>query len=42
MASEDPQKNVAKKYEKMKLSGFFSNLQSLNHQSYQFFEATFQ
>ena len=40
MASEDLQKNIAKKY--MKLSGFFSDLWGLNYQSYQLFEATFQ
>ena len=43
MASEDPQKNIAKKHKKnMKLSGFFSDLWGLNYQSYQFLEATFQ
>ena len=42
MASEDPQKNIAKKYENMKLSGFFSNLRGLNYPSYQLFEATFK
>ena len=42
MASEDPQKDMAKKYKNMKLSGFFSDLWGLNYQSYQFFEATFQ
>ena len=42
MASEDPQKNIAQKYKNMKLSGFFSDLQSLNYPSYQLFEATFQ
>jgi hypothetical protein len=26
MASEDPQKNIAKMYKNMKLSGFFSDL----------------
>ena len=31
MASEDPQKNIAKKYKNMKFSGLFSDLQSLNH-----------
>ena len=38
---EDPQKNVAKKYENMKLSGFFNDLRGLNYPSYQLFEATF-
>ena len=42
MASEDPQKNIAEKYENMKLSGFFSDLRGPNYQSYQLFEATFQ
>ena len=42
MASEDAEKNIAKKYKNMKLSGFFSNLWGLNYQSYQLFEATFQ
>ena len=43
MASEDPQKNIAKKYKKkMKLYAFFSDLWGLNYQSYQLFEATFQ
>ena len=41
MTLEDPQKNRAKKYEKHKLSGFFSNLLGLNYPSYQLFEATF-
>ena len=41
MASEDPQKSIAKKYKKnMKLSDFFSNLLGLNYLSYQLFEAT--
>ena len=42
MASEDPQKNIAKQYKNMKLFGFFSDLWGLNYQSYQLFEATFQ
>ena len=42
MALEDPQKNIAKKYENMKLSDFFSNFWGLNYPSYQLFEATFQ
>ena len=42
MASEDPLKKIAKKYENMKLSGFFSNLLGLNYPTYQLFEATFQ
>ena len=42
MASEDPQKNIAKKYEKHKLSGFFSDLRGINNPSYQLFEAIFQ
>ena len=42
MASEDTQKNIGKKYKKIKLSGFFSELWGLNYQSYQLFEATFQ
>ena len=42
MTSEDPQKNIAKKYENMNLSEFFSNLWGLNYHSYQLFEATFQ
>ena len=42
MTSEDPQKNIAKKYKKnMKLSSFFSDLRGLNYQSYQLFKATF-
>ena len=41
MASEDPKKNIAKKYKNMKFSGFFSDLQGLNYQSYQLVEATF-
>ena len=31
VALEDPNKNIAKKYEKHKLSGFFSNLWDLNY-----------
>ena len=31
MASEDPQKNIAKKYINMKLSGFFSDLWRPNY-----------
>ena len=31
MASEDPQKNITKKYKNMKLSGFFSDLWGLNY-----------
>ena len=43
MASEEPQKKIAKRYKKTwKMSGFFSDLQGLNYQSYQLFEATFQ
>ena len=43
IASEGPQKNIAKKYKKnMKLSGFFSDLRDLNYQSYKLFKATFQ
>ena len=44
ITSEDPQKNIAKKYLKknMKMSGFFSDLRGLNYQSYTFFKATFQ
>ena len=42
MASEDPQKNIAKSTKNIKLSGFFSDLGGLNYQSYQLFEATFQ
>ena len=42
MASEDLQKNIAKKYKNMKLSGFFSDLWGLNNQSNQLVEATFQ
>ena len=41
MASEYPQKNIAKQYKNMKLSGFFSNFWGLNYPSYQRFEATF-
>ena len=33
MASEDPQKNIAKNYKKMKLSGFFSDLRGLYYPS---------
>ena len=33
MAPEDPQKNIAKKYEKYEFSDFFSNLWGLNYQS---------
>ena len=42
MASEDPQKNIAKSTKNMKLSGFFKDLLGLNYQSYKLFEATFQ
>ena len=42
MASEDPQKNIAKSMKDMKLSGFLNALQGLKYQSYQLFEATFQ
>ena len=42
MTSEDPQKNIAKWSENMKLSGFFSDLRGLNYQSYQLVEATFR
>ena len=43
IASEDPQKNIAKNYKKnIKLSGFFSDLQGLNYPPYQLFEATFR
>ena len=31
MASEDPQKNIAKSTKNMKLSGFFSDLRGLNY-----------
>ena len=33
MASEVPQKNIAKKYKNMKLSDFFSDLLGLNYKS---------
>ena len=42
MASADPQKNIDEKYTKHEISGFFSDLQSLNYPPYQLFEATFQ
>ena len=42
IASEELIKNIAKKYKNMKLSGFFNDLQGLNYQSYQLFEATLQ
>ena len=42
IALEDPQNNISKKYQNMKLSGFFNDLRGLNYQSYQLFEATFQ
>ena len=41
MASEDPQKNIAKKYKKHEIVRIFSDLWGLNYQSYQLFEATF-
>ena len=37
MTLEDPQKNIAKKYKNMKLSGFFSEFWGLNYPSNQFF-----
>ena len=40
MASEEPQKNIAKSTKNIKLSGFFSDLWGLNYQSYLLFETT--
>ena len=34
MASEDSQKSIAKKYENMKLSDFFSDFQGLDYPSF--------
>ena len=42
MASEEPQISIAKKYENLKLSDFFSDLRGFNYLSYQLCEATFQ
>ena len=42
MASEDPQKILLKSMKNIKSSGFFSDLQGLNYQAYQLFEASFQ
>ena len=42
MASEYPKKILLKSTKNMKLPGFFSNLQGLNYQSYQLFEASFR
>ena len=42
MAWEDPKKILLKSMKNMNLSGFFSDLRSLNYQSYELFEATFR